>query len=562
VAIFEADKLMTETISEKAFYKFDKFPADISQFPPGLSEAIERAENFGIHWDYATDLHTGAQLRFWADGLYQLNAIGEGEDWTPCGVPFVYKIVWDKDDNYDSITSHVQAHLYSLDSLKKNLPLDLDMARMMLMYYLPDHVHEFAEEPQITYILPDWATPEFIQKKFGITHEGKTDRSNKSDLSRRTRGRQFQPLKSYVSLSTTTLFQGITRGIRNVNSWSPAVDGEPKMQFTDQGREGRYSVTSILPDIMWETIKTVPAQVIKLLHVIEAVRYESNSPDGYFTISANEITRHYYGERTSGKYKSSEKEAASKYLRAILNLELQWQWKDRKGKKHRTKGTLYNTHATDESEDLFGFVPNATVISLNRFLFDNQEGVFSQSMPYHKAFLSLDAGREAAAIFLGSFLLTKGRAQSTQFEPGECRFTNKTLLEVLVESGCINMDALKSRRHEFKIPKIVGMALDKLKEVNLIERWEVIDRDPLPLPTGSIDTIEDIEEAFPEDLPTVRRRRRISTDSGKLQGGIYAEWIKGTTRIHFTAPIEALQRQGRASAAAKKPARKGKRSPI
>jgi len=123
------------------------------------------------------------------------------------------------------------------------------------------------------------------------------------------------------------------------------------------------------------------------------------------------------------------------------------------------------------------------------------------------------------------------------------------------------MDGLKSRRHECKIPEIVGRALDKLKEVNLIERWEVIDKNPLSLPTGSIDTIEDIEEAFPEDLPTGRRRRRISTDSGKLQGGIYAEWIKGTTRIHFTAPIEALQRQGRASAAAKKPARKGKRSP-
>jgi len=319
-------------------------------------------------------------------------------------------------------------------------------------------------------------------------------------------------------------------------------------RWEDDGRDGRTylhktqnsQVLSNLPKQTWEALKGQPATVVKMWHVLEAIRQAEGRPMDAFTITPERILREIHATRKS-KYLPSEKQNAVDTLDNILKLELEFSWRDSKNVTHRTTGPLYIRTLKDEVyDDLFGYVPSMVRIRVNPDLFDRQISEFArQSTTYHRDFLNLDAGRDEGAIMLGTYICTMARVQSSRWKPGEARFENKTLLQILESSGVINVQSLSEKRQLGQIPDKVMRDLKKLQDVGLIAGWEPVQRGNESETCNQLETQDDVLAAFPENLPSPKRRARA--DDGKVKAGKYWEWIEGTTRIFL--PDEHVQAQ-------------------
>ena len=379
-----------------------------------------------------------------------------------------------------------------------------------------------------------------------------------------TRKLALPPLAENVFTGASRLEQGLSFSFARLPRWT---DDDGKRIFHHEGQRKNFRVTTSMPEAAWEQLKGQPATVVKAWHVLEATRHETGDPMSPFTITPDRILREIKGDRKS-KFLPKEKQDATDMLNAILQMSCVMHWKDQAGKMHRTNGAVYLRTTNDEThEDLFGWVPNAMRIMVNPDLFDGKQSEFArQRAPYHKKFLAFNAQKDAGAIYIGSWILTKCRPQSQQWEPGEARIKNSTLLKILVETGVTDLKGYADRRQLCKIPDIVTRDLEKLRAVRLIESYESVGRggtNTEDFEDGTLDEIEDILKAFPDDLPIRSDPKRKGPD-GKAHRGKFAQWLNQTTRIQLGGAAEAAQVKARAAAkdakalAARRQARKGK----
>ena len=359
-----------------------------------------------------------------------------------------------------------------------------------------------------------------------------------------------------IRSGTTTLQQGIGANLSRLSSWKPSPSESGLVELRTINTKGSAIVGTSMPSDIWSSLKGRPAEAVKAWLAMEAKRFESADPNDVFIITPEFVLKEVRDQKQKNrKFRPSEKQEAAELVKGMIELRCSHEFKGRNQKPQRVSGPYYHEVATAEGyEDLFGWVPVVIGLRFNSGLYGESQATLSkQSAIYHRQLLSLHAKNDAGAIFLGCYIVLKGRSQAQQFGPGECRFRNKNLLAVLTESGVINLKAFSGQLAQ--IPKKVKRDLQKLVSCGVITSWECGAKDPYE--GGTIDDIEDIEEAFPDELPTTDTRRKRDAE-GKLRRGGYYDWLEQTTTIHLGHAATQAQLGARAnSAERKKRTRKG-----
>lgn len=376
------------------------------------------------------------------------------------------------------------------------------------------------------------------------------------------RNMRMPQLEETIVVGASRLEQGVGVNWCRLKSWTRGDND--RMQIEHQGSRKQFSVTSVLPTEVWETLKQKPAIVVKAWHVLEAIRFETGDPLGRFVVSPDRVMREIKGIYRN-HYTPLEKKEATELVDGILQLECHMYWTDHRQEFHRTRGALYLRLLQDETyQDIFKWVPNAIVLQVNTALYDGQGYEFArQFAPYHRAFLQLDAGRDAGAIFLGSYILLKGRPQSSQFEPGEVRIRNETLLKMLTETCVLDTEGLFKKRQMAQIPKKVRGYLEKLKKVGLIRSYSLVGKNDADVTEGTFEELEEMLIDSPELLRSFRERKHVlsfSKEPMKPRRTEFWDWYYATTRIHLSDVAALRQARSRVSAKQKKDSRPKSRS--
>lgn len=352
---------------------------------------------------------------------------------------------------------------------------------------------------------------------------------------------KFDPLVNFTT-NTSRIGQGTHGILASLPQWKQIQDD--RHACTHQRK--RFQFQGSLPTATWEVLKNQPATVLKLWHVLEAIRHANSDPMAPVTITPDRLLRELQPGRKT-VYRPSEKEEALKLVDDILDLECSFAWKDRNGHKQTARGKLYiRTLSLESPDDLFAYLPRAVRIMANPDLHGNHNTEFArQTAEYHKGFLTLNTGTDAGALILGSYILIWTRMQSTQYQPGESRIKNKVLVNLLQNAGLLDLKKLVATRNLAQVKKRIERDLNKLISVGVITAYNPITPDRNDIVDGTLDSIEDIITAFPDNLddvdtgPADKRRKRGPT--GKLGQGSFYDWIDGTTQIHMPAYVEAEQ---------------------
>lgn len=353
----------------------------------------------------------------------------------------------------------------------------------------------------------------------------------------RPRNDRLSPLPATNAFESSRLIQGVASNLSKLINWTQK--GDDRQESRTIGKKKRFTVTTELPRATWDALASYKsASVLKSFWALEAQRHTQGDPYGTFLVTPEWLAREMSHDRASGKITSAEKEKSLQFVRAMMQMRCAYTFIGRDDKAYSVSGPYYHEVGTMESEDLFGYVPSAIALRFNSELHGRSNQThLRQRLHFYRSFLGLDANKDSLAIHLGSYVMLKGRNQSHQFEPGEGRFTNRSLVLVLIQAGEIDIERVKRRREWGTIPQRVENAMNKLVEVGAFASWGYTRPDDVP----EVNMDEDDPEAFASAIDELQGAKLSTT---------FEAWQAKTTRVTFGGEEVARQLESRDAKAA------------